>query len=206
LRVEVGGREFARALWGSAIPIDAGEITLVASAPRYESHRQTFRADQEGTTIDVEVPALVAAPVVDAPPDDRTSPRVAITPTRAESGLHTRPLGYALGGIGIVAAGVGLGLGASARSLWDADACPADAGGVRTCRSADDQADAEDARVRAHLSTAFVAAGGALLVTGVILVAIGGGGNDDLDERAERIVVVPVADANGAGLVVGGSF
>lgn len=206
LRVEVGGREFARALWGSAIPIDAGEITLVASAPRYESHTQTFRAVQEGTTIDVEVPALVAAPVDDAPPNDPASPRIAITPQRAESGPHTRPLGYALGGVGVVAAGVGLGLGASARALWDSDACPPDAGGVRTCRTAAAQADAEDARVRANLSTAFVAAGGALLVTGVILIAVGRGGDDELDERAQRIVVVPVADANGAGLVVGGSF
>src|SRR5688572_3002358 len=72
LRVVVGGREFAPALYGSAIPIDPGEVTLTASAPRHEPYTRTFEATEEGTTVDVEVPALVPSPETiseDPPPD-----------------------------------------------------------------------------------------------------------------------------------------
>jgi hypothetical protein len=200
LRVVIGTREFGAALFGSAIPVDPGELTLTASAPRYETFTRTVEARAEGTTVDVEVPALVPAPEADV--EDET-PRALRAPTPQEEPGTGRTVGFVVGGVGIGSLVVATVFGINANALWDPSACPAGTDGVRRCSSAAAQDDAETARRRAHTSTTLFSLGGALVVTGIVLVATSGGGGDD---SADRVVVVPVAERGGGGLMVGGSF
>ena len=200
LRVVVGTREFGAALFGSAIPVDPGELTLTASAPRHETFTRTIDARTEGTTVDVEVPALVPAPEAAV---EEESPRALRAPTPQEEPGAGRTVGFVVGGLGLGSLVVATVFGVNANALWDPSACPVGTDGVRRCSTASAQDDAEAARRRAHVSTTLFSVGGALVVTGIVLVATSGGGDSD---GAARVVVAPMAQRDGGGLVVGGSF
>jgi hypothetical protein len=206
LRVTVDGREFAPASWGSAIPIDPGDIVWTATAPGYQPHVQSIHAETEGTTVDVEVPPLVAAPESDAELDRPPPETGRVAPPEPEpDASHGRAGAWALGGAGVGSLVAGVALGVSANSLWDPSACPVGTDGVRRCPTAAAQDDAEAAKLRANLSTGLFVAGGVFLTAGTVWL-IATRRDDDDDEMTARISVVPVVQPNGAGLVVGGSF
>jgi hypothetical protein len=201
--VEVGDREFGPALWNTPIPIDPGEVTITATAPGYLRWTHSVPAQEEGSTVEVEVPALEPAPIEEEPveltPAAEPIPLVEAEP--AESPRSARRIaGYTIGGVGVAALAVSLGLTRNARSLWKFADC---VDGI--CMSAQDQADAETARTRANVATGMVVTGGALVATAII-VLVTGRGDDEEDDRVSRLRITPVADANGAGVSIGGSF
>jgi hypothetical protein len=128
----------------------------------------------EGATVEVTIPALAdeasaavapSAPVAPAPaPQHMPTP-----PVDQDSGgdRSTRlPWAAIVGGVGIVATGVGAGFGASASSQWKvADAaCP---GGH--CKTATDRQKGIDAGSTADISTVLFLVGGAAIASGVVL-------------------------------------
>jgi hypothetical protein len=203
MRIDVSGREFAPALWNTPIPVDPGEMTITASAEGYETWTYTVPAQEEGTTVEVEVPALTPAPPSEEPaevaPEEAEPLPMAAPLVEAESPRSVRRIvGYTLGGVGVAALGASLGLTLSARSLWNSADCT---GGI--CGSAQAQDDAETARSRANVATGMVVTGGALAATAIIVLVTGHRGDDD---GQARIRVTPTASLGGGGLSVGGSF
>ena len=121
-----------------------------------------------------------------------------------------RTAGWVVTAAGVATLGAGLGLGLSARNLWNDVNCPErpDLGGGRFCVSSQDQSDAETARTRANMGTGLLVAGGTVAAAGIILLIVSSGGDDDEDEEGAtaRVRVTPSVGRQGASLSVQGAF
>ena len=178
LSVQVGDAPVPRATWGSALPIDAGRLTISASAPGYLPFRKELVIPaRDGARVEVEIPELVAE--LSPPPATRTiivtseRPDVASRreqpsePRPDERGSFTRGAGIgfvALGGVGLATAGA-LSLVSAKRNDASLDHCPRS---ERWCTPRGVQL-RDDARRLADYATACAAIGGAFVVTGVVL-------------------------------------
>jgi hypothetical protein len=103
-----------------------------------------------------------------------------------------------VGGVGVVATGVGAALGLSASSKWDdaERACPGN-----VCTRAADKELGEQAGARADLSTAFFVVGGLGIATAaVILLTAPSGGSK------QGVSIAPRIGAGGGGFVIGGAL
>ena len=130
---------------GSPIPVDPGKHTVAAIATGYRGWTTTVDASNPGTTVTVEIPALVPAP---SAPQPAPVAHTAMVDTAPATRHRRHVLGLAIGGTGVVAAGVGLALGIEAKAKWNQAAphCNAanqcDATGVSIDRSARSLGDA----------------------------------------------------------------
>lgn len=211
-QVTVGDRSFDDVMWSVAIPIDAGEWPVQASAPGRITWEGSVTAANEGSVVELHVPALEVAPepeVTELPPGLQ-QPVAPVIPE--EPANPARTAGWVVTAAGVATLGAGLGLGLSARNLWNDVNCPErpDLGGGRFCVSSQDQSDAETARTRANMGTGLLVAGGTVAAAGIILLIVSSGGNDDEDEDEEgataRVRVTPSVGRQGASLSVQGAF
>jgi hypothetical protein len=110
-------------LLGSAIPVDPGEHVIEASAPGHVTWTAAIEVRGEGRTVDVAVPALVAAPPGPVPPGATAiapAPAAPAVDDRAvDPGRRRRWIALSVGGAGIAAVGAGLVVGARSLSRWD---------------------------------------------------------------------------------------
>ena len=176
------------ALVGSAAPVDPGEHTVQASAPSKRPWTRTVRVDKAGTTVPVEIPALVAVPG-EAKAPARVETRIS-RPAAAGRRHRMTPLawGFAIGAGAALAVGVGVDITAY-RDLGDCR----DLGG---CGS-QDEVDSIDRRflVGDILLGAAIAGAGAAVVFYWL-------GDGEEEERSVDVVATP----SSAALVVGGRF
>lgn len=183
------------ALTDVPVPIDAGPVLVVATAPGYQEWRTELTA-AEGAALTIEVPALVAIPK-----EDPAKPVVPPPPPVRDRGKSRRLLGLGVAGAGVVTVVVGGVFGVSAKGTFD-DANDTCGGSVDACdpaRVADAQAQVDDARSAANLSTILVGAGGALVVTGAVLYFTA-------PKAERRVTVAPLATPTTAGFVLSGRF
>jgi hypothetical protein len=194
---------------GVATAVDPADYTLTASAPGYQTFTSKVSASGEGATVTVTIPVLEPeakeTPVVPPPPPpDHTVAPVVVKHATSRGGGRKR-LGMILGGGGLAIAVTGGVFGVLARGKWnDAEAV---CGPDHACAT---QADLDRSRTLAHdasglgnLSTALVAGGAAVLATGVVLWLTAPSGHPP-DEHALNIV--PMVDANGAYVSIGGAL
>ena len=195
LVVKRDGLVVGSAQWGTALAIDPGAHAFEVTAPNKQRWTSTVTVDQEGRTLDVIVPALADAPSAAAPPPPATPPPDR-EPVR-EGSSSQRTWGLVIGGVGVVAAGVGAGFGLSASSKWkDAEkACP----GNVCPNSAATQA-GKDAGTAADVSTALFVLGGIALAGGAVLYLTA----PKADEA--RVRVTPWAGPSGGGAMIGGTL
>lgn len=194
---------------GVASAVDPADYTLTATAPGYQTFTSKVSASGEGATVTVTIPVLEpeakVTPVVTPPPppDDHVAP--VVVKHAKPSGSGRKRLGMIVGGGGLAIAITGGVFGVLARGQWnDAEAvCGAD----HACAN---QADldrshtlTDKARGTGNLSTALVAGGAAVLATGLVLWFTAPAGHPP-DQDALR--VVPVVDANGAYVSIGGAL
>jgi len=210
LAVTKDGVPVGSALYGVAIPVDSGTVTIDAHASTGVFHRvlEVRDGDAKTVVVDALVPAEEGptAPVTSTPetapvaPDEHTpSRRIAPLPTTptpsAEDGaLETRTVaGIVIGSVGVAAAAVGAGLGAHALSLAsDAnDVCPNDA-----CTSQDAIDLDGDANTMSVVSWVMLGTGVAAITVGVVLIALPSGDT----ESTVSLRVSP------SGFSVGGVF
>lgn len=161
LRVTANGLPRNAGTWGVALPVDPGDVEIVATAPG----RQTFRAAlqvTEGQHPTVEVPTLQLEGPQRPPSPEPPAPRT--------HGSGLRPVGVAVGALGIVALGVGTYFGLHAISRWnDANRiCPG-----TTCADPSGVSAASDALQSAHVADGTVAGGAVAVVAGVVLYLVG---------------------------------
>lgn len=167
LEVEQDGQPIRAAMWGAAVPIDAGTYRLAARATNREPWTREVRV-KESDRIVVTVPLLAprALPVI--------APASAETPkAEPEEPARVRTIGWILAGAGVVGLVGGGAFAAVASSKGnDADSiCPKGSGCTRdeVMRYDDAYSGAESA---ATVSRVALSIGGTLLVVGAILVLV----------------------------------
>jgi hypothetical protein len=199
--VKRNGREVDRAKLRFAEPVDAGTITIEASAPG----RKTFTAQAsviQGQSLRFEVPALEVAT---SPGLIGTAPPPPTTTAEEPSTIHgdppgwQKPLGFVLVGLGVVGMGVGGVLGLSAKSKYDGafDGGGCDKGS-KQCDPAG-QATVDDARAKATLSTVVFAAGVGVVVLGAVIVITA-----PSTSKPRALTIAPAVAAGGGGLSISG--
>jgi len=225
LVVSRDGHAIDPAEWNRSIPIDGGPHEITGKAPGHESWSTRVVLAPERDKQSVEVPKFKELPKLATPHPPRLG---AATPGTPPAPLAPAPSRFtprrklAIGVVagGVVLAGVGVGLGLSARGLDD-DAlarCPPPA-----CSAQDAAAAAalnDRARGRALAANISFAAGGAAVIAGAVLWYLGGppaaeapvmNGDANGDEAARRarprssIAVTPQL-GEAPGLVVWGRF
>ncbi|MFZ5892312.1 MAG: tetratricopeptide repeat protein [Myxococcota bacterium] len=160
-------------LFGVSIPMDPGDIQLEASAPGYAPFTETVSVTPREHR-QASIPALLAlpTPVSNAPALPPQSPVLTnAPPPSVEPVKYVRkpsPLAYVLGGVGIVGLGVGSYFGVKAiqrnNQAKDDYGC---SGGA--CTEERGVALSDQALTAARISNVAFAAGGALLVSGIVL-------------------------------------
>ena len=130
---------------GQEIPVNPGEVVLVASAPDRQDYRRVVTVANTPATVVVDIPTLEAVVVAKPPPPavvPTTQPvasppqdRVArVEPPIDPARRKRHRIALAIGGTGLAAVGVALGFGFNARSAINESTsgamAPCDAGNV----------------------------------------------------------------------------
>jgi tetratricopeptide (TPR) repeat protein len=177
LLVRRNGVELASAAWGVSSAVDPGEQRIEATAPGHEPFVKTIQLTREGSKAEVLVEPLRPAPAAQPPAASSAAP-AAPPPEPPPPAAPARTRGipaasYALGGVGLVAAGVGgyFGLRALSGQKEALDRCPqspcSDRGGVDRN---------EEARRDAWVANAGVGVGLVAMGIGVYLALRGSPG------------------------------
>lgn len=189
LEIKRDGIVLGNPLWGTPMPTDGGEHTIVASAPGKKEWKTTISVPLERGAITVKIPPLEDAPVVEEPPPP---PKPEAPPEDPNKGRGQRIVGLVTAGLGVVGIGVGsyfgLQVGAKndeSKAFCGPDPNVCDPPGVELRNEALDFA---------TYSTIGFIAGGALLVGGAVLYFTA--------PRAKAPVSVGAAPIAGGGAAV----
>jgi hypothetical protein len=199
--IRLGGAAVPAPSWGTAMPIDAGDVELEAQAPGYEAFGTRLRIPSEpGARITTVVPQLVAQPQLlefepAATMTNRDTPRI----RRVDAGKTWRTLGLTFvgaGTLGLVGGGVATALAVRSNDASLSE-CQSDG---RLCTPRGVQL-RERAALQADVATVAVAAGGTLLITGLLVYTLPGS-----KQREVRVALLPDAQAEGVMLGARGAF
>ena len=177
LKIADNGVEVPEADFGKAAPSDPGPHAVVASAPGHRSRefKVTVPATKGEASVTVEAltqgepeppPSAVSANEPDTGPAD--APRTSSPEIDTKRGNTQRWIGIGVGAAGVIATGVGLAFGLSAKSSLDASNESGRCDAQNLCTD-EGLARRDDASSAATLSTVFVGVGVAALVGGVVL-------------------------------------
>lgn len=186
LEVKRDGAPVARAAWGTPIPADPGVHVITATAPGRAPFQATLTLDPAGGKSEaIEVPLLAPATTADEPPP-------------SEGPSTQRLAGYVVGGLGLVAVGVGsyFGVRAIGREQDANDRCS-----ETTCPDRDALSASEDANDFATVANIGVGGGLALLGVGALLVWTAPSG-----ESATSARLTPALGPRGGALTISGRF
>jgi hypothetical protein len=209
LTIRVDGTELREAAWSTDVPADLGSHDIEATAPGHEPWRKSIVIDAEGAKIALEVPALVERPDgagsggegVRGPESGDSSQAGG-----AGSSSAVATTGLVLGGVGLAAlvAGGAFGLVAMSKKSDVDELCPdydnCTVEGIETN---------DEATLYGHLSTVGFVAGGALLVTGLIMwLAAPAEAEPSSPEQPHELAlrVRPVVGIEGIGLALDSAF
>lgn len=178
-----------------AVPIDPGNHVVHANAAGYEGWKREFTA-AEGKTEVVTIPAL--APQIAKEPDRPQPPPVDEKPIQKSS---RKKIGFAMVGVGGALAITGAVFGVIARGRYgDAkDLCGGDIDACDPARIGDAQDKVDSARSAGNVATITMIAGGAALVTGVVLILTA-------PEAKRGVAIAPAIGHDSAGVVFSGGF
>jgi hypothetical protein len=187
LTVKRDGVAIGKAAWGTAAPVDPGEHVIEAAATGKKTWTQKLYLEANADKKFVTVPELEALATAS---NAQTGPAPEPAPAEGQSG--TRTVGFVVGGVGIVALGVGAIFGLSALfKRSDADKlCPSS-----PCSNSEGVDDSKSAK-----STALVAD----ILMGVGIVATGVGAYLVLRSPSQASTtsakLAPLVRRDGAGL------
>ncbi len=179
------------------VPIDAGGVIIRAYAPGRKDFSVELSAT-DGKVLDIEIPELAMIDtVIKKDPDPIRPPPPPPAPSKTR-----KYVGLGLIGVGAGAVVIGGVFGLKAKGLFS-DAEDLCGGSVDNCiadRVDESQVKVDDARSAGTLSTVMFVAGGAAIVSGIVLYVTA--------PKAEKqqMTVRPLASPSTAGLVLSGRF
>jgi hypothetical protein len=175
------------------VPIDPGSYPVEAAAPGHVAWKGKL-AVAEGKTAELVVPALAVA--------EKSEPPRPPPVTSGSPGRGRRIAGLAITGLGAggIAAGVVFGMGARSHNEKAKELCGGDIDSCDPMRTDEAQAEVDDARSAARLSNVAFIAGGALVVTGMVLFITA--------PKAERraVSISPLVGPGTAGFTLSGRY
>jgi hypothetical protein len=200
-------------VWGSAVPVDPGTYQVTAKAPGKKTWMQAVEVGSNGARVGVTVPVLENDPVVPAP-----VPAIAATPPGGPVPSDTyrstappagstwssqRTIGFVVGGVGLVALGVGtvFGLMSNAKLSERDDICPS---GVHCTPEEAFRISDLTSQARAN-ATAFqvgLVVGATAIVGGVALVLTAPRRTDGMT----AVRIAPWVGTKTAGVSMGGAW
>jgi serine/threonine-protein kinase len=211
LEAKRDGAAVAAALLGSAVPVDPGTHHVEVTAPGFQKLERDVALAEGGRQV-VEIDLLplptagdpAAAPSAATPPllSSSNAPANAAAPSDKGSGLQ-RPLGLALGGLGVVALGVGTYFGFDAKGKLSErdDVCPTRKG-CTVAEGAKNEQLTKDARSSARFANIGWIGGAVLAAAGVTLWLTA----PSKPSTTASARLTPWASAEVAGCVVEGAF
>lgn len=118
------GNVVPRESLGIALPVDAGDQTVEASAPGRKTWTATVRVEGEGVTVPIDIPVLDVDNTPKAEPAPTPLPKEPPSPaqdtgTQSSTGSTQRTIGLIVGGVGVVGIVVGSVFGLKAKSKND---------------------------------------------------------------------------------------
>lgn len=175
LKVVQGNNQVSPALFGTKVPVDPGELKVVATAPDHESFEIALRILKGPAETTISIPKLPALPPSETAKQEKLADPKAANQSQStsfedrgpEPGSTQRGIGIGLGAVGIAGLGVGTAFGILAINKdHKADAVC----GETTCDPGSNGYDLSNtARTFSTISTIGIAAGAALAVGGVVL-------------------------------------
>lgn len=166
LVVRRGDVEVETTRFGAATPVDPGLVVVRADAPNHTGWSTTVTIPKTPGVVEVEVPSLAAIPT----PEPQPTPAVDPPPPASDDdpGLVQQIIGGSIGGLGLVAMGVGTYFGVRALRIEEdsnqAGLCDQD----DFCTS-DGLELRQDALSHAHISTGLIFGGAAVAVAGLVV-------------------------------------
>ena len=198
LKVSRNGSPLHEGAWGTAIPVDPGDVIVEAEAPGHKKWSTTIKLELKGQQS-VSVPVLEDAPVEVAPPSSATAP------PPAPAWTTRKTAGVTLGAVGVVALGVGgiFGLRALSKKS-DSDAqCPTGPDGKVHCNQVGVSAN-DDAKSAARISDLGLGLGLVLAAAGGFLYFAGDSSGETATARLP--VDVTIDPHGGARATIGGAW
>lgn len=199
-------------LSGTPTPVDPGDVTVDASAPGHLPFSTKVKVAAEGRVV-VAIPALALAPdsVLPASPpaaNHDSAPSTAPAPASQPASVpaaspapvqaeHASALPWVVGGVGVVALGVGgyFGLKSISKANDARDICPK---GI--CNTEQGATAASDARSAAKLSNVSFAIGAVAVATGAVLYfALP-------TKHSAQVGMLPLLEPTSVGLAVRGGL
>jgi hypothetical protein len=119
LRVTRDDEDVGAAQWGSPIPIDPGEHTIIASAPGRVRWQQVVKISTEASTATVTIPALLPESAALAPAPSTATIEANTPGTSTSAGGTHRTLALVAGGVGVLGIGAGTFFGLKSKSSHD---------------------------------------------------------------------------------------
>jgi len=208
LEIQRDGREVDKAHWGEAVPVDPGEHTVVATAPGKQRWESKGSARPSLLRVEVTVPMLLDATETSANAATSASPE-------APSTRRSLVPAFVVGGVSVVALGVGVALrAASSGALSNAEASSAElrAGGLSCVPGSTNYVSAPCADLAAQTQKVDTLRNGGLVSILVGSAALGGAlvyalwPSKTPASATSRVHAVPLLSRSEGGLLVSGSF
>jgi serine/threonine-protein kinase len=212
LQLRRNGVLLAPELSGTPTPVDPGEVLVEAAAPGHLPYSTKVKVPAKGR-VSVPVPALQPAPdsaplaaTAVAPQPESSKPEpVSATPAAAAppqsspapQAERASPVPWIVGGVGVVALGVGTVFGLKAISNADTarELCP-----NGQCHDENGQTAADDAHTQATISNVSFVLGAAAVATGVVLYFT------LPSKHATQLGLLPMANQSSLGLALRGNL
>ena len=207
LTVSLDGTPLGDAAWGVGMPVDPGAHQITASAPDKQSYERTIQIASGSTSI--EIPKLAATEHAVSPPPVVIDHDVAKKPVPDEpkSGSGQRAAGFVIGGVGLVALGVGSYFGLHAMSKWNERKDQCTPGCTEGAKSAGDAAKNAALISDIGFGAGIVAAGiGTYLVLSAKSSSEASAAHARGTGQARSWQLRPAIGPLGAGLVLRGSY
>jgi len=196
LTVTRNGAEVGRPVWGTSVPVDPGEVEIVASAPGYKPWRIAILVE-EGKDKTIVLPRLTPEP---KPEPEAHPPSHDLPPPASLPDTSRTTTAYIVGGAGVVALGVGAWFGIRAiRKVGESNEhCQGTVCDQRGVELND------EANRAAWVSNGCVGAG--VLAVGVSTWLLLTGREGATVESGRKAHLAPVAGSREAGILLTGSW
>ncbi|HEY0468864.1 MAG TPA: tetratricopeptide repeat protein [Polyangiaceae bacterium] len=205
LMVTLDGAPLGAAAWGVGMPVDPGTHQVSASAPGKSSFEQRVEIESGSTTL--KIPKLASAGATRPVDTDTEKKPVTDEPSAAQPGNGRRTAGFVIGGVGIVALGVGSYFGVRAFSKWSERNDNCGGGCNDAAKSAGDAAKsaATVANIGIGLGIAAVAVGGYLVLSAKSSSEPSASRSHGL-RQARALQFLPTLGPTGGGLLLIGAY